>query len=89
VLAGTLVWTTAATHVLPRTTRKTTHKGLGLQREHRRSPTTPNDDKYADMLPLMDIVGMHTNDLFVRDPFSRMTMLVPGLTELIQGINNS
>jgi hypothetical protein len=37
----------------------------------------------------MDIVGAHTDDLFVRDLFSRMTMLVPGLTETIRGINNS
>jgi hypothetical protein len=41
------------------------------------------------MPPLMDIVGAHADDLFVRDPFSRMTMLVPGLTETMQGINNS
>jgi hypothetical protein len=37
----------------------------------------------------MDIVGTHADNLFVRDPFSRMTMLVPGLTEAIRGINNS
>jgi hypothetical protein len=37
----------------------------------------------------MDIVGAHADDLFVRDPFSWMTKLVPGLTETIQGINNS
>jgi hypothetical protein len=29
----------------------------------------------------MDVVGVHTDDLFVRDLFSRMTMLVPGLVE--------
>jgi hypothetical protein len=60
-----------------------------LWREHARDPAVPNDDKYADMPPLMDVVGTHADDLFVRDPFSRMTMLIPGLVEMIRGINNS
>jgi hypothetical protein len=37
----------------------------------------------------MDIACAHADDLFVRDPFSQMTMLVPGLAETIRGINNS